>query len=46
MFTEICKKPESSQSFSYENTVTERTSLKSVITVQRDERVLSLAHVD
>jgi len=43
MSTKICKKPESSPSFSYENTFTEGTNLRLAKTVHRDEYVLSLA---
>jgi len=45
-FTKICKKPESSQSFSYENTVTECANLRLVKTMHHhNERVHSLAHI-
>jgi len=43
ILTKICKKPESSLSFRYENTVTDVTNLRPVKTVHRDEHVLSLA---
>jgi len=45
LLTKIWKKPESSLSISYENTVTEGTNLRPVKSVHRDERVLSLAEI-
>jgi len=46
MFKKICRKSESSLSFSYENTVTEGANLRPVKAVRRDERFLSLAQTD
>jgi len=43
MLTKFCRMSESSLLFSYENTVTERTNLRPVKAVRRDERFLSLA---
>jgi len=42
MLTKIRRKSESSQSFSYENTVTEGTNLRPIKAMRRDERFLSL----
>jgi len=46
MLKKICKKPDTSISFSYENTVTEGASLSPVKSVHRDEPVFSLAQID
>ena len=43
MLTKICRMSESSLLFSYENTATERTNLRPVKAVRRDECFLSLA---
>jgi len=43
MLTKICRKSESSLSFSYESTVTEGTNLRPIKAIRRDERFLSLA---
>jgi len=43
MLAKICRKSESSLSFSYENTVTEGTNLRPIQAVRSDERFLSLA---
>jgi len=45
MFKNICRKSESSLSFTYENTVTEGTNLRPVKAVRRDERSFSLAQI-
>jgi len=43
MLTEICRKSESSLSFSYKSTVTEGTNLRPIKAIRRDERFLSLS---
>jgi len=43
MLKKICRKSESSLSFSYESTVTEGTNLRPIKAMRRDERFLSLA---
>jgi len=46
MSTKLCRKSESSLSFSCANTVTEGTNLRPVKAVRRDERFLSLAQIN
>ena len=46
ILTKNLKKPESSLSFSYENTVTKGTNLRPIKAVHRDEHFLSLALSD
>jgi len=43
MLTEICRKSESSLSFSYKSTVAEGTNLRPIKAIRRDERFLSLS---
>jgi len=42
----ISRKSETSLSFSYDNTFSEETNLRSVKPVRRDERFLSLMQID